>query len=82
MSSAWRRREYLGGAHRPDSGFLCGRNGLSGVPLLPPLLREGSGAGGRWGKSEAAVLAAGDILDFGDATISSRMRNCLIARRD
>lgn len=27
-SSAWRRREYFGGAHRPVLGFNRGRNGF------------------------------------------------------
>lgn len=80
--SAWRRREYLGGAHRPDLSFLCGTNGLRAVPL-----REAdevsARASGRWGecKIEAAVAAAGGVRDFGEASASSRTRNRLTARR-
>lgn len=78
-SSAWRRREYLGGAHRPDFSFLCGTNGLRAVPLREP----GEGSARAWGecKFEAAV-AAGGVRAFDEASVSSRTRNCLTTRRD
>jgi hypothetical protein len=75
MSSAWRRREYLGGAHRPDLSFLCGTNGLRAVPLR----EAGEDTSGAC-KIEAAV-AAGGIRDFWCGA-SSRTQNRLTARRD
>ena len=65
MRSAWRRREYFGGAHRPEFGFLCGTNGLlrtaaavakMSVPLRVVMVvvggraaASGVDASGRWG---------------------------------
>jgi hypothetical protein len=62
MSSTWRRSEYLGGAHLPDDGFLCGMNGLRSVatpPLpLPPLVLLVERSGDNFGFVAAAV---GDV---------------------
>lgn len=79
MSSAWRRREYRGGAHRPDVGFLWGMNGLlrSRALLLAWDELEWSGTGG----GNFGFAAVAEDVNFSGWT-SSRSRNRLIARKD
>ena len=74
MSSAWRRSEYLGGAHLPDDGFLWGMNGLRSV-ATPLLIRDG-------GNFELVAAVAGGVNKCFCGLASSRSRKRLIARRD